>query len=125
MFNVRHFGEGRDDGGPGFEEEEHVSALFTMLLHVYAFCITDHLPWLKWLDLDGHRKRVRDAMEVINKYQDPIINDRIRCWREFGSTKTQPEDLLDVFISLKDSNGNSLLSDEEIRAQVTVGAQRV
>ena len=31
MFSTRYFGKGSEDGGPGFEEEEHVSSLFTML----------------------------------------------------------------------------------------------
>ncbi|PON55405.1 Cytochrome P [Parasponia andersonii] len=118
MFDKRYFGKGRDDGGPGQEEEEHVGALFTMLLHVYAFCVSDYLPWLKWLDLDGHQKTVSEAIKVINKYQNPIVNDRIRLWRD--GMRKEPEDLLDVFISLKDSDGNPLLSDEEVRAQVTV-----
>ncbi|GMN59752.1 hypothetical protein TIFTF001_028844 [Ficus carica] len=118
MFNRRYFGKGREDGGPGFEEEEHVSALLTMLLHVYSFCISDYLPWLTSFDVDGHRKTVCNAMKVINKYQDPIVNDRILEWIE--GQKTEPEDLLDVFISLKGSNGHPLLSDEEVRAQVTV-----
>ncbi|PON37123.1 Cytochrome P450, E-class, group I [Trema orientale] len=117
MFDKRYFGKGRDDGGPGQEEEEHVGALFTMLLHVYAFCVSDYLPWLRWLDLDGHQKTVSEAMKVINKYQEPIVNDRIRLWRD--GTRKEPEDLLDVFISLKDSDGSPLLSDEEVRAQVT------
>ncbi|EXC25308.1 Phenylalanine N-monooxygenase [Morus notabilis] len=116
MFGRRYFGKGREDGGPGFEEEEYVSSLFTMLLHIYAFSVSDYFPWLQSLDLDGHQKTVCDAVKVVDKYHDPIITDRIQEWR--GGKKTQPEDLLDVLISLKDSNGNPLLSKDEIRAQV-------
>ena len=121
MFNKRYFGKGRDDGEPGGEEEEHVRALFTILLKIYAFSVSDYLPWLKWLDLDGHRRKVCEAMNVINKYHDPIVNERIRQWRE--GTKTKPEDLLDVFISLEDSDGNPLLSHNEIRAQIMVSSR--
>ncbi|XP_010106336.2 isoleucine N-monooxygenase 2, partial [Morus notabilis] len=117
MFGRRYFGKGREDGGPGFEEEEHVSSFFTMLLHIYAFSVSDYFPWLQSLDLDGHRKKVCDAVKVVDKYHDPIITDRIQEWRE--GKKTQPEDLLDVLISLKDSNGNPLLSKDEIRAKIT------
>ncbi|EXC25309.1 Isoleucine N-monooxygenase 2 [Morus notabilis] len=117
MFGRRYFGKGRADGGPGLEEEEHVSSFFTMLLHIYAFSVSDYFPWLKSLDLDGHRKKVCDAVKVVDKYHDPIIADRIQEWRE--GKKTQPEDLLDVLISLKDSNGNPLLSKDEIRAKIT------
>ena len=72
MFNIRYFGKGSEDGGPGFEEEEHVSLLFAMLLRIYAFCVSDYFPWLRTLDLDGHQKMVCEAMKVVNKYHDPI-----------------------------------------------------
>ena len=99
MFNKRYFGKGRDDGGPGEEEEEHVQAILTFILHIYAFSISDYLPWLEWLDLDGHKRKVSEAIKVINKCHDPIINERFRLWRE--GTRKEPEDLLDVFISSK------------------------
>ncbi|OVA00032.1 Cytochrome P450 [Macleaya cordata] len=116
MFNKRYFGEGRKDGGPSFEEEEHVDALFTVLSFLYAFCVSDYLPCLRWLDLDGHEKIMKKAIRVVNKYHDPIIDERIRQWRSDGFIK-EPEDLLDVLISLKDVNGKPLLSTEEIKAQ--------
>ncbi|KAF4376676.1 hypothetical protein F8388_025547 [Cannabis sativa] len=120
MFGKRYFGKGRDDGGPGKEEEEHVEALLAMLSHIYAFSMSDYLPWLRWLDLDGHQRIVCKAMKVINKLHDPIISERIRDWREveMKSRSRESEDLLDVLISVKDSNGKPLLSEDEIRAQV-------
>lgn len=118
VFGKRHFGEVTNNGGPGSEDEDHVTAVLTLLLHVYAFNLSDYLPMLKWLDLDGHCKKVRDSMEVIKKYQDPIVNDRIRQWR--NGTRTKPDDLLDVFVSLTNSKGDPLLSDDEVRAQLTV-----
>ncbi|KAM1004313.1 hypothetical protein ACFX13_004587 [Malus domestica] len=117
IFNSRYFGKGREDGGPGFEEEEHVSALLTMLLHVYAFCVSDYLPWLRVFDIGGHEKKVRDALKITKQYQDPVINERLQQWRD--GKRTEPADLLDVFISLKDANGQPLLSSEEIKAQIT------
>ncbi|GMN70558.1 hypothetical protein TIFTF001_039600 [Ficus carica] len=99
MFSTRYFGKGVEDGGPGFEEEEHVSSFFTMLKYIYAFSVSNYLPWLRGLDLDGHQKRVRDAVEVVNKYHDPILNDRILQWRE--GKKTELEDVLDILISLQ------------------------
>ncbi|CAB4287376.1 unnamed protein product [Prunus armeniaca] len=117
IFNTRYFGKGRKDRGPGFEEEQHVSALLTILMHMYAFCISDYLPWLRVFDISGHEKKVRGALKIIKQYQDPLIDERLKEWRD-GRTK-EPEDLLDVFISLKDANGQPLLSGEEIKAQIT------
>ncbi|XP_004295627.1 PREDICTED: phenylalanine N-monooxygenase-like [Fragaria vesca subsp. vesca] len=124
FFNTRYFGKGREDGGPGLEEEKHVSALFTIVLNVYAFCVSDYLPWLRPFDIDGHEKKVRDALKTIRQYQDPIIDERVRKWRCFnlqekGINEPVEEDLLDVFISLKGENGQPLLSAEEIKAQIT------
>ena len=47
-----------------------------------------------------------------------IVNERIQQWRE--GKKIEAEDLLDVFITLKDEDGKPLLSDDEIKAQITV-----
>ncbi|XP_062105141.1 tryptophan N-monooxygenase CYP79A68-like [Humulus lupulus] len=123
MFGRGYSGKRRGDGGPGKEEEEHVEALFTVLSHAYAYSVSDILPWLRWFDLDGHQRTVGEAIKVINNHQDSIISERIREWREDehaeAKNKKQPSDLLDFLISAKDSDGNPLLSDDEIRAQVT------
>ncbi|XP_056858214.1 phenylalanine N-monooxygenase-like isoform X2 [Raphanus sativus] len=91
LFGVRHFGKGSEDGsGPGFEEIEHVDSLFTVVTHLYAFALSDYVPWLRFLDLEGHEKVVSGAMRNVSKYNDPF-----------------------------DTNGKPALSDEEIKAQVT------
>ncbi|KAK9167920.1 hypothetical protein Syun_000060 [Stephania yunnanensis] len=54
MFNRRCFGDGRKDGGPGFEEEQHVEVVRTILSLINAFSVSDYMPCLRWLDLDGH-----------------------------------------------------------------------
>ncbi|CAK7323492.1 unnamed protein product [Dovyalis caffra] len=117
MFNMRFFGEGMEDGGPGFEEEQHVEAIFTILNHLFSFCISDFLPSLVGFDLDGHEKVVKESHGIINKYHDPIIDQRVQQWKD--GTKKDMEDLLDVLITLKDDNGNPLLSKDEIKAQTT------
>ncbi|KAI3902951.1 hypothetical protein MKW92_018303 [Papaver armeniacum] len=117
IFNNRYFGKGRKDGGPGIEEIEHVNAAFEVLHHVYAFAVQDYLPYLRWLDLDGHEQVVKRALGVVNKYHDPIIEERIRQRSNRTMKNKVPEDLLDVLISLKDKHGKPLLSEEEIKAQ--------
>ncbi|KAI9118215.1 hypothetical protein K1719_010547 [Acacia pycnantha] len=117
IFGKRYFGEGREDGEPGFEEIEHVDAIFIMLKHLYAFSVSDYVPFLRALDVDGHKKMLKNAMRTVNKYHDPIIEQRIQQWKE--GTKTKTEDLLDVMISLKDAHNNPLLTMQEIKAQIT------
>ncbi|CBI25374.3 unnamed protein product, partial [Vitis vinifera] len=116
MFSRRYFGEGRKDGGPGLEEEEHVNSLFTSLAYLYAFSPSDYLPCLRVFDLDGHEKMVKEALSIISKHHDPIVDDRIIQWR--NGEKKEVEDILDVFITISDTKGKPLLSVEEIKAQL-------
>ncbi|CAK7323490.1 unnamed protein product [Dovyalis caffra] len=116
LFNRRFFGEGMEDGGPGFEEEEYVEALFNILTNVFSFGISDVLPFLAGLDLDGYEKLMKENYGIINKHHDRIIDQRIQQWKD--GTKKDVEDLLDVLITLKDDNGNPLLSKDEIKAQI-------
>ncbi|MBA0566510.1 hypothetical protein Golob_011321, partial [Gossypium lobatum] len=91
--------------------------VFTVLHHLYSFILSDHLPWLRPLDLEGHEKIVSEAMKVLNGYNDPLIDKRVKEWKD-GKRK-EPEDLLDAFILAKDSEGKPALSVEEIKAQCT------
>ncbi|CAK7323493.1 unnamed protein product [Dovyalis caffra] len=122
MFNMRFFGEGMEDGGPGFEEEQHVEAIFTIINHLFSFCISDFLPSLVGFDLDGHEKVVEESHGIVNKYHDPIIDQRVKQWKD--GTKKDMEDLLDVLITLKDGKGKPLLSKDEIKAQTTFKPER-
>jgi phenylalanine N-monooxygenase len=117
IFNKRYFGKGSNDGGPGVEEVEHVESLWSLLTHIYAFAVSDYIPCLRVLDLDGHEKIVSKAMRIINSYEEPIIDERVEQWRE--GKKKEAEDLLDALILAKDSNGEPALSVEEIKAQIT------
>ncbi|XP_027183111.1 isoleucine N-monooxygenase 2-like [Coffea eugenioides] len=117
IFNIRFFGKGMEDGGPGAEEVEHINALFKILAYLYAFSLSDYMPWMKIFDFDGHRKILTEAVACVRKHQDPEIEKRIKMWE--SGVKNEEEDLLDVLIRLKDSNGRPLLTTEEIRAQIT------
>ena len=69
--------------------------------------------------MDGHEKIIKDAIRDTRKYQDPLIEERVREHQKLGNNK-EAQDLLDLLISLKDKNGEPLLSLEEIKAQVNV-----
>ncbi|PPR95331.1 hypothetical protein GOBAR_AA25341 [Gossypium barbadense] len=118
MFNRRHFRKGRKDGGPGYEEEQHVESLFTVLMHLNSFILLDYVPWLKPLDLEGYEKIVSEALRIVNGYHDPLVNERIKEWRQ--GKINEPQDLFDSFILAKDFNGQPALSAEEIKAQITI-----
>ncbi|KAL0539801.1 hypothetical protein IC582_024022 [Cucumis melo] len=117
IFSRRYYGKGREDGGPSLEEEDHNQALLSILRHVNAFSISEFIPLLKKFDLDGHEKIVKRDLKVIRNNDEPIIEERVQDWRD--GKKKKAEDILDILISLKNENGKSLLSIEEIKAQVT------
>ncbi|GJN03235.1 hypothetical protein PR202_ga20657 [Eleusine coracana subsp. coracana] len=112
IFNNRYFGDPRPNGGPGQLEVEHMDAVFTALGVLYAFCISDYLPWLVGLDLDGHEKIIKKATETVSRLHGTIIDERWRQWK-FGE-RQELEDFLDVLISLRDPQGNSALTMEEV-----------
>ncbi|KAI3776917.1 hypothetical protein L1987_46708 [Smallanthus sonchifolius] len=113
MFGSRYFGKRSQEDGPGDEEIEHADSLSTLLSYVYSFCVTDYFPWLRWLtDFDGHEKIIRNALLTARKYQDPLIDERIQQWKD--GVRTNQDDLLDVFINLK----NPTLNAAEIKAQI-------
>ncbi|KAJ0829361.1 putative isoleucine N-monooxygenase [Helianthus annuus] len=113
VFGKSFFGQEMEDGGPGKEETEHVAALFTILKHVFAFCITDYFPWLRWkTDFDGHEKIVRTAIEIVRKYQDPLVDERIQMWN--NGARKEKFDMLDVLITFE----NPKLTPEEIKAEI-------
>ncbi|KDP29694.1 hypothetical protein JCGZ_18629 [Jatropha curcas] len=116
MFSKRYFGEATPDGAPGRMEIEHVDSVFAVLKYLYAFCISDFMPFLLGLDLDGQEKFVLEANKTLRAFHNPIIDERIELWR--SGQRKEMKDLLDVFITLQDSDGKPLLTPDEIKSQV-------
>jgi len=96
----------------------HMDAVFTSLGLLYAFCVSDYLPWLRGFNLDGHEKIVKEANEAVNRLHDTVIDERWRQWK--SGERQEMEDFLDVLITLKDAQGNPLLTIEEVKAQSQV-----
>ncbi|XP_047964763.1 isoleucine N-monooxygenase 1-like isoform X2 [Salvia hispanica] len=116
VFSKRFFGSGMADGGPGIEEREHVDGLFAILSCLYGFAIAEFLPWLEVLDLDGHKKKITNAIKNVRSYQDPEIDKRMEMWEK--GLKSEEDDILDLLINLKKSINEPLLSIWEIKALI-------
>ncbi|KAG5608093.1 hypothetical protein H5410_019374 [Solanum commersonii] len=98
------------------QDEEQIDAVFTLLEYVYSFGISDYLPWLSVFDLDGHKAIIKKAYATATKHIDIEVDNRIQIWKD--GNKSLEEDILDVLIMLKDTNGNPLMNVKEIKAQV-------
>ncbi|XP_044962690.1 tyrosine N-monooxygenase-like [Hordeum vulgare subsp. vulgare] len=116
VFGQRYFGEPQPDGGPGPMEVEHMDASFTLLGLLFSFCVSNYLPCLLGLDLDGHEKMIKEANTKLDRIHDTVIEER---WRQWSSSERQDgvQDFLDVLITLVDGDGKPLLNIEEVKAQ--------
>ncbi|XP_047083072.1 tyrosine N-monooxygenase-like [Lolium rigidum] len=116
VFGRRYFGEPQPNGGPGPLEVEHMDASFTSVGLLFSFCISDYLPWLLGLDLDGHEKVVMESNATMNRLHDKVIDERWMQWKGGELRLDEVEDFVDVLITLRDGDGNSLLTIEEVKA---------
>ncbi|GJV57118.1 valine N-monooxygenase 1-like protein [Tanacetum coccineum] len=113
IFGRRYLGKGSVDGGPGEKDIELADSISTIIAYVFGFWVTDYFPWLRWItDFDGHEKILRDSLLTARKYQDPLIDERIKQRKD--GVRTTEHDLLDVFINLE----NPQLDADTIKAQI-------
>nr|XP_020161934.1 tyrosine N-monooxygenase-like [Aegilops tauschii subsp. strangulata] len=114
VFGQRYFGEPQADGGPGPMEVEHMDASFALLGFTFAFCVSDYLPCLLGLDLDGHEKIIKEANTKVDRLHGVVIEERWRQWNS-GERQDGVQDFLDVLITLADGDGKPLLSIDEVK----------
>ncbi|XP_056844356.1 dihomomethionine N-hydroxylase-like [Raphanus sativus] len=116
MFGQRHFDVAAEDGGLGPKEKEHMDAIYRALDCLFSFNVTNYIPFLRGWNIDNEEAEVREAVDILNRCNDPIIHERMNLWRKKGG-KEKEEDWLDILITLKDDQGMPLFTFDEIRAQ--------
>ncbi|CAH2045395.1 unnamed protein product [Thlaspi arvense] len=116
MFGQRHFDEAAEDGGLGPKEKEHMDAIYKALDCIFSFNVTNYIPFLRGWNIDGEEAEAREAVDILNGCNDPIIHERMRLWRNKGGKETE-EDWLDILITLKNGQGMPLFTFDDIRAQ--------
>ncbi|KAJ1261741.1 hypothetical protein BS78_09G054500 [Paspalum vaginatum] len=123
MFGKRHIvGMSPLPLSAGPQEVAQVDALFTLVNYMDSFFVSDYIPTTCiGLDIDSrHKKVAKGAMKTLNRLHDPIIEERIHEWATLlrRGEKGETRDFLDVLVSLQDSEGQPLLSLDEIKAQI-------
>lgn len=116
MFGQRHFEEPAEDGGLGQKEREHMDAIYQAIDCFFSSNISNYISCLRGWNIDGEEAKLREAVDIINRCNDPIIHERMHLWRNKGGKETE-EDWLDTLITLKDDQGMPLFTLDEIRAQ--------
>ncbi|KAL1221356.1 Dihomomethionine N-hydroxylase [Cardamine amara subsp. amara] len=106
-----------DDGRLGKAQKDHLEAIFNTLNCLPSFSHADYLErWFKGWNIDGQEEMVKLNCNLVRSYNNPIIDERVKLWREKGG-KASVEDWIDTFITLKDENENYLVTPDELKAQ--------
>ncbi|EOA34443.1 hypothetical protein CARUB_v10021979mg [Capsella rubella] len=117
LFGRRQFKEvTMDDGSLGLMEKEHFDAIFKALDCFFSFYIADYYPFFRGWNLQGEEVELREAVDIIAKYNRMIINEKRELWKEKNKNcdDANKKDWLDILFSLKDANGKPLLTPQEI-----------
>ncbi|KAL0712251.1 hypothetical protein Bca4012_019229 [Brassica carinata] len=115
LFGRKHFKETTKDGSLRPMEKEHFDAIFKALDCFFSFYIADYYSFFRGWNLQGEEVVLREAVDVIAKYNKMIIDEKIDLWRKtYDANKNVPKDWLDILFTLKDDKGKPLLTPEEI-----------
>ncbi|KAG9450852.1 hypothetical protein H6P81_010817 [Aristolochia fimbriata] len=101
---LRMVGGGRDDGG-GFADPETTRELMELVETAFFYSgvpvLSDYFPFLKWVDLKGTQKAMREIVGRINALARSWIEER----RKMGSTGAGDDhvDFMDVLVSMADN----------------------
>ncbi|KAJ8499688.1 hypothetical protein OPV22_010240 [Ensete ventricosum] len=68
------------------------------------FNISDFLPWLRWLDLQGIDKRLKVARQAIDRYIDVIIDEHLTNPKEADA---QSADMVDCMLAFLGDSGDT------------------
>lgn len=69
------------DGSLGLMEKEHFDAIFKALDCFFSFYVADYYPFLRGWNLQGEEIELREAVDVIARYNKMIIDEKIELWR--------------------------------------------
>lgn len=98
-------------------ELEHLVSEGYELLGIFNW--SDHFPGVRWLDLQGVRRRCRSLVGKVNVFVGKIIDDHKskRSLRDYQEESTYDDDFVDVLLGM---HGNSKLSDSDMVAVLWV-----
>ncbi|KAK8552497.1 hypothetical protein V6N12_041089 [Hibiscus sabdariffa] len=83
-----------------------------------AFTVADSLPFLRWLDLDGHEKAMKKTVEKLDEILEECLQEHKRK-RNSGKSEGEDEDFMDTMLSLLEDGGNLPSYDADTINKVT------
>ncbi|KAI3412440.1 uncharacterized protein J3R85_017375 [Psidium guajava] len=113
ILGKRVFGDGKGGGDP--KADEFKSMVVEMLVLGGVFNISDFVPGLEWLDLQGVAAKMKSLHRRVDAFLTAIVEEhRARM----GNSGNKRNDLLSTLISLQDTDDEEgrNLTDTEIKA---------
>ncbi|WZZ36146.1 hypothetical protein YC2023_019547 [Brassica napus] len=80
-----------EDGGLGPKEKEHMDAIYRAIDCFFSFNVANYIPFLRRWNIDKEEAHVREAVDILNRCNDPIIHERMHLWRKKGGKETEED----------------------------------
>ncbi|KAK7283331.1 hypothetical protein RIF29_12773 [Crotalaria pallida] len=103
------------------EENERIQKTFRDLVHLNgSFVISDALPYLRWLDLDGKEKETKKIAKEVDGFAQVLLDEHKRK-RKGGAEEGQDKqhDFMDVLLSMVEKGEDFDGRDADITIKAT------
>ncbi|XP_047320428.1 cytochrome P450 CYP82D47-like [Impatiens glandulifera] len=82
------------------EEARKFQGIFKKFIHLFgANVVGDMIPWLRWLDIGGHEKSMKETSKEYDHLLTKFLNEHNDRRERYGPDKTN-RDFMDVMISM-------------------------
>ncbi|KAH7420637.1 hypothetical protein KP509_13G015200 [Ceratopteris richardii] len=116
LLSKRFFGC-KDAGPQQSAEFLHITHQVFWLLGL--FNIADYLPFLRWFDLQGYERLMRQVQKQMDVFHSNILQEhRLEHEARGDRPRDKPEDFVDILLSLRGNDGKEHLDDVEMKALI-------
>ncbi|EFJ16442.1 hypothetical protein SELMODRAFT_268606 [Selaginella moellendorffii] len=101
--------------------QEFVRAIVETIRLVGIFNVSDYIPWLRWLDVQGLEKQYKQLTDKLNRHLFSILRDRRENPRVV-TTDEEPMAFIDVLISMDELSDTTKITLLLITQDILLGA---
>lgn len=116
---------GFEDGLGNVESRTFVKAIEEFMYLSGVFVMSDFIPFVKWLDLQGYVRSMKRNAEKLDKIMNEWLEEHLHRYKRNESVKKlQERDFIDALLSLLGDNIDALIhgykSEDVIKATTLV-----
>ncbi|KAI4375020.1 hypothetical protein MLD38_012939 [Melastoma candidum] len=93
------------------KDEQARKALRVFFESMGKFLLSDALPYLRWLDIGGHEKEMRDTARELDRAVQGWLDEHRSRRKLEGKRKGEDEDFMDIMISTIDEGRGEQFTD--------------